>query len=139
MDKLGPNHFDNLKTIASAQTIQGRVSHPTHVEALSITGMAEGLTGSTPRTIWAQAANTVNNRQSPISGALFLLSRFLIKRTEDSTDNLLKGIIYHPELAAEMAKASKMKFSVGESNRLAEHLANAGIRIMVNSVQQPSQ
>lgn len=131
LDKLDLKHFENLLTIATAKTIQRRATPPLHGEPLSITGMAENITGSSPRTIWAQSANTAAGRQSAVTAALHLLSRFLIKKTEDRTDDLLKAVIYDPALAAEMAKASKMPFNIAESNRLSEHLINAGIRVSV--------
>ncbi len=138
LDRLDPKHFDNLLTIATARTIQGRVTPPKYGENLAVTDVVEKLTGSTPRTIWAQSANTAAGRQSSVTAVLHLLTRFAIKKTEQRADDLLKAVIYNPPLAAEMAKAAKMPFSIAESNKLADHLRNAGIRITVEA-SQPSQ
>ena len=138
LDRLDPKHFDNLLTIATARTIQGRVTPPLHGENLGVTDVIQNLTGSSPRTIWAQSANTAAGRQSSVTAVLHLLTRFAIKKTEERADDILKAVIYEPALAAEMAKAAKMPFSIGESNKLANHLINAGIRVTVEA-SQPSQ
>lgn len=130
LNRLGPQHYDNLKILANAETIMGRAAVPTHAVTPRMTTSVEELTGSSPRTIWAQTANTAAGRQSHTSAVLHLLSRFGIKLAEERADDVLREVIYNPELARDLVRASSQPFSKGASNRISGHLTNAGIRVM---------
>lgn len=130
MDTLGKGHFDNLKTIMGGRTIMGRTTVPSTVTAKEIGDVVEQITGSSPRTIWAQSANTAAGRQSPVSAALHLASRFGIKMRAKNVDDLMREAIYNPEMAGIWANLAKGKpLTIPQSNSLLSHLASAGLRI----------
>lgn len=134
LNRLGPQHYDNLKILSNAETIMGRAAVPSSAVTPKMTSTVENLTGSTPRTIWAQSANTAAGRQSPVSGVLHLLSRFGIKYAENKTDEVLREVIYNPSLASALVAASARPVTIGQSNKIGEHLRNAGIRVAVNNM-----
>lgn len=130
LDRLGKDHYENLKTIAGARAILDRTSVPTQVGATKLSDIVEQTTGSTPRIIWAQTVNTTAGRQSPVSAGLHLLSRFGIKVREDNAQKLMAEAIYNPEIAALWAKMAKgQTLSIPQSNALKNHFLSAGIRI----------
>lgn len=137
LDRLGKDHFENLKTIAGAKTILGRTEVPTTVGATKTVGFLEEVTGSTPRTIWSQSANTSAGRQSPVSAGLHLLSRYGIKAKEENAVKMMAEAIYNPEIAATWAKMAKgSPLSIPEANKLRNHFIAAGIRIAADQQGQ---
>jgi len=139
LNRLGPQHFDNLQVLANAETIMGRTAVPSHAITPKMTGAIEDVTGSSPRTIWAQTTAAAAGRQSHVSAVLHLLSRFGIKTAENRADDVLREVIYNPALARDLVRASGQPFSVGASNRLAEHLRNAGIRAIVSAQSEGNE
>lgn len=137
LNRLGPQHYDNLKILANADTILGRTQVPTHAVTPRMQDGLENITGSSPRTVWAQTANAAAGRQSHVSAFLHLFTRFGIRLTEKQTNAVLKEVIYNPELARDLVRSAGKPFSVGESNKLANHLANAGIRAAAAGQEQP--
>lgn len=129
LDRLGPDHFNNLRTIASGTTILNRTTTPVHAEVGKMMSAIEEATGSSPRTIYAQSSNATAGRQSPVSGVLHLLSRFGIKKAEERVTDVMREVIYNPELAAQLSAATNRPVTAAASNRLREHLINAGIRV----------
>ena len=131
LDQLGPNHFNNLRTIAGARTVLGRTQLPTTVEAGRIKDIAEQITGTGAPSLISQARATFITRQSsPMYMLSLALSKFGIKLREEQTQALIKEAIYNPETASAWAKAAHTgKLTFEESNRLADHLLSAGIRI----------
>lgn len=131
LDRLGPNHFENLKTISGAKTIMGRTDVPKMVNETKLGDVVESVTGSTPRTIWAQSTNAAAGRQSYTSGVLHLLSRFGIKVREDQAEAMMRAAIYEPAIASTWAKMAEGKrVSIQEANSFKDHLFASGIRII---------
>ena len=132
MNRLGPNHFENLETIAGAMTIRGRAG--TAPKTANLPGkpadLVEQVTGSSPRTIWSQSVNTAAGRQSGTSAVLHLLSKFGIKMREEQAAKVMREAIYNPGLAKELARASNSKLPAlkDAGNRFRDHLLAAGIR-----------
>ena len=131
LDALGPNHFNNLRTIAGAKTILGRTRLPTTVEAGRIKDIAEEITGTGAPSLLSQARATFITRQSsPMYMLSLALSKFGIKLREEQAQDLMKEAIYNPQVASAWAKAAQTgTLSIPESNRLLDHLFSAGIRI----------
>lgn len=130
LESLGRGHMENLATITGAQAILGRTKVPGTVGVQQIEDVIEQITGSSPRTVWAQSANTAAGRQSPITAALHLLSRFGIRARENNIEALMREAIYNPEIASTWAKMAKgTPFTIKESNKFLDHLVSAGIRI----------
>lgn len=133
LNRLGPKHFENLETLAGAMSIRAR-ANPVPSTA-NVSGkpqdVVEKVTGSTPRTIWSQTANTAAGRQSSVSMVLHLLSRFGIKARGEDASRLMHEAIYKPELAADLAKAVDRPIGgfTDLGNRFRDHLLSAGIRI----------
>ena len=131
LDALGMNHFNNLKTIAGAKTVLGRTDMPTTVQAGRIKDIAEELTGTgLPSLISMGRATTITRQSSPVYMLSAVLSKFGIKLREDQTRKMMEEAIYNPEVASAWAKAARTgTLTIGESNRVADHLLSAGIRI----------
>ena len=129
LNRLGEKHFDNLKTIAGGETIIGRTVPPKHAEVSPAIGAVEAITGSSPRTLYSQSANAAAGRQSYVSAGLHLLSRFGIKTSEERVADIMREIIYNPELAKRLSDAAKQPVTSAASNRIRDHLINAGIRV----------
>lgn len=129
LNRLGPEHFENLRIIAGAETILGRTVQPQHANVQRIIDPIEQATGSSPRTIWSQSVNTTAGRQSGMSAVLHLLSRYGIKMGEERVTDVMREVIYNPELARTLSQAASRPVTNAATNRLRGHLANAGIRV----------
>lgn len=129
LDRLGKGHFQNLRTIASAETMLGRTQVPQHAGSEKVVGAIEEMTGSTPRTILSQSGGVAAGRQGPMYAISHLLSRFGIKQSEERIANVMREVIYNPELAQQLSTAARQPVTVAASNRVMEHLMNAGIRV----------
>lgn len=133
LNRLGSGHYENLKLLANAETILARTDVPAHAVTPKMSSAIEDTTGSSPRTIWAQSANAAAGRQSYVSGALHLLSKFGIRVAENKTDEVLREVIYNPSLARDLVNLSGRPLTVGVSNKISEHLKNAGIRVFLEN------
>lgn len=131
LDRLGKDHFTNLKTIAGAQTIIGRTDIPTQISAPRIKDFLEETIGtSMPSMVSQMRATTVTRQSSPVYMLTNALSKFGIKLRQQNTDELMREAIYNPEIAASWAQLAKGKpFTMKQANSFMEHLSSAGLRI----------
>ena len=138
LNRLGANHFDNLKTISGAQTIAGRTKIPSGVGATRIKDFLEEATGTgAPSIISMGRATLITRQSSPIYMLSNMLAKFGIKLRVDNEAALMREAIYNPEVATAWAKAAKgVPFTIGDSNKLLDHLAAAGVRVAASEEQQ---
>ena len=131
LNRLGADHFKNLKTIAGAQTIQGRTEIPSGVGATRIKDFLEEATGTgAPSLISMGRATLITRQSSPIYMLSNVLAKYGVKLRSGNEEILMREAIYNPEVAALWAKAAKgVPFTMGDSNKLLNHFASAGLRI----------
>lgn len=105
LDSMGPDHFKNLKTLMAGETMLARSTVPEHA---NISGMGqtaiEGVTGSTPRTIWSQANAVTQGRQGIGAAVSHLLTRFRIKVNAENIAKVQDELVRNPELVRAMLK-----------------------------------
>lgn len=137
LNRLGPNHLNNLKTIAAAKTILGRTEIPSGVGANRIKDFLEEVTGTgAPSMISMGRATLITRQSSPIYMLSNILAKYGVKLRAGNEEKLMREAIYNPEVAALWAKAAKrVPFTMGDSNKLLNHFASAGLRIAATEEQ----
>ena len=96
LDALGPNHYDNLQTIAQARDILGRAKAPTNTEFSTAQSLKKMDTpgGYTPKTFAFYQTK---------AAAVGLANR-MNKMSNKEYESIMKSAIYNPSLARQLAK-----------------------------------
>lgn len=130
LERMGPQHFENLKLIAGAKTILARSKLPDMGGEIAkrMDPLAEKIGTERSSLINMLRMVLVTRSAQPESMATILVARFLNKEREANVDTALNAAIHDPELAKKLISASKSPESKTLTNAFRSHLYSLGIR-----------
>lgn len=140
LDKLGPKHWENLKTIAEAEEVAGRVKAPTQVELSQPKDLGQQTIGTSVKSLFASAKAAAAGRMSKEYALLDIGGRFLYKQRADTLGKLREEAVFNPEMAELLSTMLKQKKAAGGSATHEQLLDlkrlafNAGINATVEAV-----
>lgn len=130
LQRLGPDHEKNLKTIASAQAILGRSPTPALVRVPAASDAFKDRVGSSiPELLNSWRA--VNRRQSSAFAATASAGgKFVNKNIQAAQQQLIENALYDPVLAADLGRAIRAEvLTPGLTNKISNHLVSLGVRV----------
>jgi hypothetical protein len=133
LDKLGKDHFNNLKTLAKAQEIAGRVKAPTDVNLTRLQDLAEQAIGTSGKGILSRMMNAEKGYMSGTYVTFDLGGRYIYKIKSEEAAKLTEAAIYDPALAKALLDMQKQPAKEAMNN-LKYHAYSHGIRVL--STQQ---
>ena len=107
MDALGPEHWKNLKTIAEAEAIAGRVKAPTGVEMKKLEDVGTKYTGTSVKSLFASAKATASGRMSKGYAVIEGAGRYVYKIKSEEAGRLLDEALFNPDIAGTLASMAK--------------------------------
>lgn len=136
LDQLGPDHWKNLKTIAEAEEIAGRVKAPTSVELKKLEDVGTKYTGTSVKSLFATAKAANSGRLSKGYAILDAAGRFVYKIKGEKVQQLREAALFDPDLAGLMAQMAKSKGEPthGELLNLQRLSFNAGVVSSIEAV-----
>jgi len=128
LNKLDPNHFDNLKTLAKAEELMTRTRVPEHVNLEKMKDIAEQAVGTSGKGILSRLMNVHKGYMSPEYAAADIGGRYFYKTKMEEANKIMEAAIYDPEMAKVLVN---MKKQDGKSavNSLTNHAYAHGIRV----------
>lgn len=107
MDALGPEHWKNLKTIAEAEAVAGRVKAPTGVEMKKLEDLGTKYTGTSVKSLFASAKATASGRMSKGYAVIEGAGRYIYKVKSEEADRLLDEALFNPDIAGTLASMAR--------------------------------
>ena len=129
LDKLGPNHFDNLVTLAKGEEIAGRTAAPTHISLERLQDIGEKTVGTPIKGLLSRGMNVAKGYMSPMYAAADVLGRYAYKVKTEDVNKILESAIYDPEMAKALIDMQKSP-SAASAKNVANHALAHGIRFM---------
>jgi hypothetical protein len=131
---LGKKQFESLRTIANARDIAESVKSPGYTQYQK-EGEVLAKYGTSLKQVVSSGIAVSRGRSGKIQEATGLLSRFFGKMRNDEIDRLMKGAVYDPELAKEIANYVATGSKAVEK-KLNDHLLTHGIRTIAATVRE---
>ncbi len=131
MDQIGPNHWNNLKTIGGGQTLVARAPVPASVGSPNPKGPLESVTGTSAYGGFAAYRNIIRGRSSIRQELIGVAGKLGVKIKSDMTAKVMNDAIYDPELAASLANIVKGRANQAASNKLGNWLQTNAFRTAV--------
>lgn len=134
LNRVGPNHYKNMETIAKAIDILNVGKPPLHPN-LSSFGVdpIEALTNTSLASLVSQyRAVKLTRQSSEVHMATSMLGKFWVKMGSEKSRKFQEFLLTDPEAARDFAKAATVKFDKALSNRMSAHLISSGVRVSVD-------
>jgi hypothetical protein len=128
LNKLGPDHFENLQTLAKAEEMMGRVKSPTNVNLDKLKDIGEQTIGTSGKGILSRLMNVNKGYMSGEYAAFDLGGRYIYKIKTEEANKIMEAAIYDPEMAKALVNMPKQKASEA-MNSLRAHALAHGIRV----------
>lgn len=136
LEKLGPDHFSNLQTLARASQVAGRTTVPQHVNLEQLSDVGERAIGTSVKGLFSRMLNVKKGYMSGGYAAFDIGGRWIYKIKTEEAQKLMEAAIYDPELAKALVNMPKLS-GPEVINSLRAHALSHGIRVI--SVQQGNQ
>lgn len=127
LDRLGPDHFANLKVLAGADTIANRMGAPGTSRVPKMGSEVEEAIGTSMRGVATSMRELQTGRNSLVGVISYLGGRYKLKLDEQARQNLLREAIYNPEMAEALMKLSKQPKSTTLADKVFGMMRKAGI------------
>lgn len=136
LNRLGPapttdatlSHFDNLKTLAKAEEMMGRVKSPTHVQLDKLKDLGEQTIGTSGKGILSRLMNVNKGYASAEYVTFDLGGRYIYKIKTEEANKIMEAAIYDPEMAKALVNMPKQ--TAGQAiNSMKSHALSHGIRV----------
>ncbi len=128
LDKIGPDQFNNLVTLAGGAQIAGRVKAPQSVELEKLKDIGEATTGTSVKGLFSRLMNVEKGYMSGSYAALDVGGRYVYKIKAEEARRLMEAAIYDPEMAR--ALLTLQKPSPPAFNNMKAHAFAHGVRVM---------
>ena len=141
LDRISPNHYKNMTTIANAIDMLNVGKPPLHPNLNSFNvDPIEALTNTSLASFVSQYRATVITRQSsPTHMATSMLGKFWIKLGSEKSKQFQEFLLTNPDAARDFAKAANVKYNKALSNSLKKHYAASGVRIATQDVEDSQE
>lgn len=126
LNRMGPQHYENLKTLSGAMEIMGRWKVPTSPDPRQLLkDPLEAAIGTTiPSAISQFRATTITRQSSPIYMLTSMGTKFLNKLRQGGGDRIIEEAFYDPAVAAALREGLQTGIV---SNRLRDQLISYGV------------
>lgn len=128
LNKLGPNHYENLQTLTKAEEMMGRVRPPTNVNLDKLKDIGEQTVGTSGKGILSRLMNVNKGYASAEYVTFDLGGRYIYKVKTEEANRIMEAAIYDPEMAKALVNMPKQKASEA-MNSLKAHALAHGIRV----------
>jgi hypothetical protein len=134
LDKLGKDHFNNLKALAKAKEIASRTKAPTDVNLTRLQDLAEQAIGTSGKGVLSRLMNAEKGYMSGAYVTFDLGGRYLYKIKSEEAAKLTEAAIYDPALAKALLDMQK-KPAKEAINSLKYHAYSHGIRVLSTQME----
>lgn len=126
LDRMGPSHFQNLRTISDAMEIMGRWKVPVSPDPRQLLkDPLEAAIGTTiPSAISQFRATTITRQSSPVYMMTSMGTKFLNKLRQSGGDKIIEEAFYDPAVAMELRRGLQTGII---SNRLRDQMVTYGV------------
>lgn len=107
-DKVGKNHYDNLKTIVRGWAIANRGPSPIGAEAMKVEDWLKKKTGTTMDSLFAQQRAAQQKRTSWQQISATIGAKWLVKFGGDVMFEATEKALFDPDLASTLAKITEL-------------------------------
>lgn len=128
LNKLDPNHYDNLKTLAKAEEMMTRTRVPEHVALEKLKDIGEQSVGTSGKGILSRLMNVHKGYMSPEYAAADIGGRYIYKTKMEQANKIMEAAIYDPEMAKALVNMKKQDGKAA-INSLTNHAYSHGIRV----------
>ena len=133
LNKLDPNHYDNLKTLAKAEEMMTRTRVPEHVALEKLKDIGEQTVGTSGKGILSRLMNVHKGYMSPEYAAADIGGRYIYKTKMEEANKIMEAAIYDPQMAKALLNMRKQDAKTA-INSLQNHAYAHGIRVGATSI-----
>lgn len=127
LDRLGPDHFANLRLLAGAESIANRSDVPNTSRVPKMGSQIEEATGTTGRSMSSIYRSVSEGRSSLADAVAVLTGRYRLKLAQDARMNLMREAIYNPEMAEALVKLASNPQTITIKDKVVDLMQKAGI------------